>query len=295
MTFVSGSKKSKNLRLNKPLMDEQHLQVAVNAARAGAVELMSRVDDMIVSEKGPKDLVTDADLASQQAIRKILTDAYPAYAFVGEEEGENDPPDAVRRGDANAPPCWVVDPLDGTVNYVHRLQSFAVSIALYAGGKMRLGVIYDPTRDEMFTAIDGAGAHVNGRVMKSSDCTDLSQGLICCSFKAGVTAESPEVGRFVRVLERSRSLRRLGSCALNMCYVADGRLDAYWATNVAAWDSAAGTVIARESGAVLTGYDGSEFDDWKPRFCVSATTELHQTMVPLLSAGESGGDGGGTE
>ena len=264
-------------------MDIQHLEVAVDAARAGAVELMSRRDSFRVSEKAPKDLVTDADLASQIAIRKRLADAYPDYAFVGEEEGENDPPASVRRGQPDAPACWVVDPLDGTVNYVHRLQGFAVSIGLYHAGKMRLGVIYDPVSDDIFTAVDGRGAHVNQRPMKTSSCTDLSQGLVACSFPAGVKADAPEVGRFVRVLEKCRSLRRLGSCALNMCYVADGRLDAYWATNIAAWDSAAGTVIAREAGATLTAYDGGPFDDWNPRFCVSATESIHHSIVDLLT------------
>lgn len=264
-------------------MNDQHLQVAVTAAKAGAVELMARREQRVVQEKGPKDLVTDADLASQKAIRAILLDAFDDYAFVGEEEGETEPLDSVRRGDHDAPPCWVVDPLDGTVNYVHSLQSFAVSIALYAEGKMRLGVIYDPVTDEMFTAIDGAGAKCNDRRIHCSDCIDISDALIACSFRAGVKRSDPEVTRFVRVLEQCRSLRRLGSCALNMCYVAAGRLDAYWATSVAAWDSAAGTVIAREAGAVLTAYDGTPLNDWMPRFCVSASPGVHQSMIPLLS------------
>ena len=265
------------------MMDKQHLQTAITAARAGAAELMARRDDRVVREKAPKDLVTDADLASQKAIRTLLMDAFPRYAFVGEEEGETQPPPAVLRGDADAPPCWVVDPLDGTVNYVHRLQSFAVSIGLFAGGKMRLGVVYDPVVDEIFTAIDGQGAMVNDRVVRSSDCGSVDEALVACSFPAGVKSDAPEVTRFTRVLERCRSLRRLGSCALNMCYVADGRLDAYWATNVSAWDSAAGTVIAREAGSALTGCDGTALDDWNPRFCVSATDSLHQTMIALLA------------
>ncbi|MFK8113286.1 MAG: inositol monophosphatase family protein [Rubripirellula sp.] len=264
-------------------MNEQHLQVAIEAARAGAVELMSRRDSRVVSEKAPKDLVTDADLASQKAIRAILLDAFSDYVFVGEEEGENDPIDSVRRGDPDAPPCWVVDPLDGTINYVHRLQSFAVSIGLYAAGKMRLGVIFDPVAGEMFTAIDGMGAKCNDQPIHASDCQDLSNALLACSFPAGVQGGDPEVARFVRVLERCRSLRRLGSCALNMCYVAAGRLDGYWATNVSAWDSAAGTVIAREAGAQLTAYNGGEMDDWNPKFCVTASEPLHNTIVSLLS------------
>ncbi|MEL6110049.1 MAG: inositol monophosphatase family protein [Planctomycetota bacterium] len=265
-------------------MNQEHLDVAIEAARAGAAELLSRWKDRVVSEKAPKDLVTDADLASQKAIRDILMESFSGHAFVGEEEGENDPPTAVREGRSDAPPCWVVDPLDGTVNYVHRLQSFAVSIGLYHQGKMRLGVILDPVTNELFSAIDGGGAQLNGAPIHASDCEDLSQALIACSFPAGVRGDSPEVVRFVKILERCRSLRRLGSCALNMCYVAAGRLDGYWATNVAAWDSAAGTVIAREAGARLTAYDGGEMDDWLPRFCVSATRPLHESMILQLSS-----------
>ncbi|MEM6469946.1 MAG: inositol monophosphatase family protein [Planctomycetota bacterium] len=273
-------------------MNQEHLNVAVEAAKAGAVELLSRWESRTVSEKAPKDLVTDADLASQKAVRKILMDSFSGYAFVGEEEGENDPPPSVKMGQPDAPACWVVDPLDGTVNYVHRLQSFAVSIGLYHNGKMRLGVVLDPVTDQLFSAIDGQGAHLNGEPIKSSDCSQLSDALVACSFPAGVKSDSPEVGRFVKILERCRSLRRLGSCALNMCYVAAGRLDGYWATAVSPWDSAGGTVIAREAGATLTAYDGQPLDDWNPRFCVSGTNDLHTSMVSLLSDSKSAGDSG---
>lgn len=263
-------------------MDEKHLEVAVAAARAGAKELMARRDTRVVNEKAPKDLVTDADLASQRAIRDILEDAFSDYAFVGEEEGETEPPPKVRQGDPDAPPCWVVDPLDGTVNYVHRLQSFAVSIGLYASGIMRLGVIYDPVMDEMFTALHDREAHCNGQVIRASGQTDISDSLFACSFPAGVTREAPEVERFISVLSHCRSLRRLGSCALNMCYVAAGRLDGYWATSIAPWDCAAGTVICRSAGAIITSYDGSRFDDWEPQFCVSGSDQLHSNLTPLL-------------
>jgi myo-inositol-1(or 4)-monophosphatase len=264
-------------------MNEQHLTVAIEAAKAGAHELMSRRDIRVVSEKQPKDLVTDADLASQAAIREILLGSFRDYVFVGEEEGEHDPPDSVRNGEVDAPPCWVVDPLDGTVNYVHRLQSFAVSIGLYAAGRMRLGVIYDPVAEELFSAVDGMGATCNSMDIRTGTCAEIDNALVACSFPAGVKGGDPEVARFVRVLESCRSLRRLGSCALNMCYVAAGRLDAYWATSIAPWDCAAGVVIAREAGACITAYDGGPYDDWSPRFCVSGTKRLHHQMTSLLS------------
>lgn len=264
-------------------MDSQHLDVAVEAAKAGAAELMSRRHNRVVSEKGPRDLVTDADVAAQKAIRNVLESAWPNYAFVGEEEGENQPPAAVRRGDPDASPCWVVDPLDGTVNYVHRLQSFAVSIALHARGKMCLGVVYDPVYEEWFTAIDGGPALCNGRVMRSSGCERMGDALIACSFPAGVDRHAPEIAQFVNVLESCRSLRRLGSCALNLCYVADGRLDGYWATCVKPWDSAAGTVICRQAGAVITGYDGGPLDDWNPKFAAGGNRRLNLQLTGLLA------------
>lgn len=264
-------------------MDSQHLDVAVEAAKAGAAELMSRRHNRVVSEKGPRDLVTDADIAAQKAIRDVLESAWPNYAFVGEEEGENQPPIAVRRGDPDAPPCWVVDPLDGTVNYVHRLQNFAVSIALHARGKMRLGVVYDPVYEEWFTAIDGGPAFCNGRVMRSSGCERMGDALIACSFPSGVDRHAPEISQFVNVLESCRSLRRLGSCALNLCYVADGRLDGYWATCVKPWDSAAGTVICRQAGAVITGYDGGPLDDWNPKFAAGGNRRLNLQLTGLLA------------
>jgi len=265
-------------------VNPQHLTVAIEAARAGAAALVARRDSHTVHEKAPKDLVTDADLASQAVIRSKLGSAFPEYAFVGEEEGENEPTAAIRRGDPSAPPCWVVDPLDGTVNYVHRLQSFAVSIGLYAAGKMKLGVVLDPVTDELFTAIDGAGAHCNGAPIRASGTTDIAHALVACSFRAGVRRDDPEVTRFGRVLEKCRSVRRLGSCALNMCYVAAGRLDAYWATSVNPWDTAAGTVIAREAGVEITRDNGSPLDDWDPRMCLTASAELHGTMLNLLNS-----------
>ncbi|MEL7267362.1 MAG: inositol monophosphatase family protein, partial [Planctomycetota bacterium] len=233
------------------LPGQPDLELAIVAARAGAVELMQRIETRTVSEKNPKDLVTDADLAAQQAIFSMLREACPNDALVGEEEGHTCPPESVAGNADDAPACWVVDPLDGTVNFVHRLRGFAVSIGLWARGKMRIGVIYDPCADEIFTALDGAGAACNGVAMHSSRETQIDASMICCSFPAGVRRDAVEVQQFVNVLEASRSVRRLGSCALNLCYVADGRLDGYWATSVKAWDCGAGFVIAREAGAAL--------------------------------------------
>lgn len=264
-------------------MDQRHLQVAIEAARAGAAELMARRDHRVVRQKAPRDLVTDADLAAQQAIRSVLRDTFADYAFVGEEQGQGEPPSAVRAGAADAPPCWIVDPLDGTVNYVHRLQNFAVSIGLFAAGRMSLGVIYDPVYEELFTALDDQPAMCNGRPIAPSGCQQLDEALLACSFPAGIRRQDAEIGRFVDVLECCRAVRRLGSCAMNMCYVAAGRLDGYWATSVKSWDAAAGIVICRQAGATISRYDGGPLDDWQPAFAVTASRPLHDQLTRLLA------------
>jgi myo-inositol-1(or 4)-monophosphatase len=263
-------------------MDDQHLEIARRAARAGAAELMRFRDSFAVQEKAPRDLVTDADVASQHRIAEVLGEAYPDYHFVGEEEGCEEPPAAVLRGEAGAP-CWVVDPLDGTVNYVHRLQSFAVSIGLYAEGLLQVGVVYDPVVDEMFSARRGGGAWVDQDPLRPSRCQRLEASLVACSFPPGVRRDGPDVQQFVAMLESCQSLRRLGSCALNLCYVAAGRLDGYWASSIKPWDAAAGALILEEAGGQISHLDGRPFDLWDPRFCASANATLHQQMLDRLA------------
>lgn len=268
-----------------PFDPEHYLQTAIAAAKAGAVELLDRRSQHQVFEKSPKDLVTDADLASQDAIEKLLLGEHPESVFVGEEQGMTLPAENVRLGDKDAPPCWVVDPLDGTVNYVHQLQSFAVSIGLYYQGEMKLGVVYDPVGQEMFTGIAGKSATCNGKPIAASGCETIREALLACSFPAGVRGDDPAIARFIRVLEQCQSVRRLGSCALNLCYVAAGRLDGYWVSKVSAWDAAAGSVIAKTAGATMTAHDGSPMDDWDPRFCVAASESLQSHLRGIL-AGE---------
>lgn len=264
------------------------LPVAVAAARAGAEELMQRWGDLQVHEKGPKDLVTDADYASQAAIFKLLGESFPDHLLIGEEstDGKTNALEQLVLGEQRG--CWIVDPLDGTINYVHRLQSFCVSIAYVAEGELQVGVILDPVCDELFFAARGRGAWVsrcNGdqqRPVKVSDCKDISRGMFACSFPAGVKRDAPEVQQFAAVLEECQSLRRLGSCALNLCYVADGRLDGYWTQSVKAWDMAAGALIVKEAGGTVTAMDGGPLDLHNPEFIATATTELNQVLMKTL-------------
>lgn len=254
------------------------LESACEAARLGGKVLREQLGKAAVREKSRADLVTDADVASQQAIEQLLTVRFPQFAFLGEESTEEDR----RRALDSGKPMWVVDPLDGTSNFVHRLLSFSVSIALVEGDQPRVGVVYDPMLDIMYAADDRGHVTKNGKPIRTSDCEQLEQAMVCCSFRPGVSRSDPEVNQFLNVLERSQSLRRLGSAALNLCYVAEGCLDAYWATSIKTWDVAAGFLIARSAGASFSGVEGREFDLWNPSLLVSATPSLQSAMRECL-------------
>ena len=186
--------------------------------------------------------------------------------------------------------CWVVDPLDGTRNYIHGLNSYSVSVGLVHCGETGetdeplAGAVYDPVVKECYSAAKGQGATLNGNSIQSSGRADLRDALVVCSFSPRVELNSPEITRFLNVLFRTGSLRRLGSAALNLCYVACGRVDAYWATSVSAWDVAAGAVILQEGGGGLIQIDGSPFDLRDPKFLAYCSNEMHAAMLPWLQA-----------
>ncbi|MCA9129545.1 MAG: inositol monophosphatase [Planctomycetales bacterium] len=251
------------------------LEAACEAARLGGRILREQLGKASVREKAPSDLVTDADVASQAAIEKLLTTRFPQFAFLGEESTGSDR-EAAR---ASGRPMWIVDPLDGTANYVHRLLSFSVSIALVDGDLPIAGVVYDPMLDTIYAADSDGLVTKNGKPIRGSGCESLSRAMVCCSFRPGVSRNDPEVEQFLCVLEKSQSLRRLGSAALNLCYLAEGCLDAYWASSVKTWDVAAGYLIARNAGVQFCGPDGSAFDLWQPKFVAASTRQLQESML----------------
>ncbi|WP_417730239.1 inositol monophosphatase family protein [Rosistilla oblonga] len=263
-------------------MNDNYLKVARLAAAAGAEILLSYQGRFSVREKAPRDLVTEADVAAQQAIQKILLSNFPDHGFVGEEEG-HDQVSAEMLADPNHPPIWIVDPLDGTVNYVHQLQSFAVSIAMYHRGELQLGVVHDPVTKEIFWAQRGGGAFLNDCPIQCSQTDRLDQALLACSFSAGVRHDSGELDRFAAALDQAQAVRRLGSAALNLCYVAAGRLDGYWATCVKPWDVAAGAVIVSEAQGEILSLAGEKFDIWDPRFVATATKSLNDQLRRCLA------------
>lgn len=256
-----------------------YLTVCERAARRGGRVLLDWQGRINPREKAPKDLVSEADLASQKAIYEIVHSEFPDHDFLGEEA------DSLQTDERKSEYRWIVDPLDGTVNYVHRLPAFSVSVALEHLGEIQAGVVYDPIADECFTAVRGAGAFLNGEKISVSDCDSLRTALVAASLAAGVSRDSPEIDRFLNVLVECQALRRLGSAALNLAYLAAGRLDAYWATSVKVWDVAAGVLIVEEAGGLVSGVNGEPFDLFRPQFAAAATAALHAELLVTLNRG----------
>jgi myo-inositol-1(or 4)-monophosphatase len=257
-----------------------YLTICEAAARAGGRELLEWLGRINPREKAPKDLVTEADLASQQKIRAMALEAFPDHAFLGEEDDHE-----LVRNTEDAEYRWIVDPLDGTTNFVHQMPAFCVSVALERRGEVIVGVIYDPISEECFSGTKGGGAHLNGQPIRASCCTVLREALVAASLSAGVQRESEEIQRFLEVLAECQALRRLGSAALNLAYLACGRLDGYWATSVKTWDVAAGILIAEEAGAVITNLTGGVVELANPRLVGAATAELCGALCRALALG----------
>jgi myo-inositol-1(or 4)-monophosphatase len=250
----------------------RELEAALSAAKeAGKVLRGSFGWQHSVRYKGEVDLVTEVDEQAERVIKEILLDAYPAYGMLAEEGGA-----LVGEEDAR----WIVDPLDGTTNYAHGLPIFAASIALERAGEVVLGVVHDPMGEETYLAERGEGASLNGEPIRVSDTDELIQALIATGFPYD-RAEMPEAlelfGRFAAI---TRGMRRLGSTALDLCYVAAGRLDGYYERGIWPWDIAAGGLILEEAGGKVTNYRGGELD-LEGREIVVSNGALHPAMTEL--------------
>lgn len=258
---------------------QEFARVCEQAARAGGEVLRRMQGQITVREKAPADLVTEADLSSQQTIRRLLLDVFPNHGFLGEETL----PERASDGPKSADFTWIVDPLDGTTNYVHGLDNFCVSVALQQGDQIVVGVVYDPIREECFVATQGKGAFCNGRRMHCSRVRALDQALVAASLPARVTPDSADVAQFLNVMYECQAIRRLGSAALNLCNVAAGRMDGYWATSIQKWDVAAGLLMVREAGGVITGIDGEPFEIDRPRLAAAGNATLHAQLIATLA------------
>jgi myo-inositol-1(or 4)-monophosphatase len=253
-------------------MYDDYFRVCDSAVRAGGQVVQDWAGRFDVRKKGPADLVTQADLASQEVVRKTVLGAFPDHCLLGEESEPG------ARTSERAEYRWIVDPLDGTTNYVHGVPHYCVSLALERNGRLLVGAVYDPVLDECFSAVDGGGARLNGQPIRVSGVSQASEALAAVGFPYNVQSDAPDLRLFMEMLPRCQAIRRTGSSALNLCYLAAGRFDLYWSYSTHVWDVAAGVLIVREAGGIVTSPDGGEFMLEKASFLAAATPELHASL-----------------
>ena len=259
--------------------DPLFLSTAIEAAiAAGRIHRKYFRQGIAIEKKGPIDLVTAADLEVEREFRALIAERFPSHAVLGEEQG------AGAVGDTRATHRWIIDPVDGTTNFAHGIALFCVSIALEIDGRLDIGVVYDPMADELFSAERGEGARLNGRPMRVSDSDRLIDALLCTGFPYSVHVDRHAmVEVFEAFLGRARGIRRLGSAALDLCYVAAGRLDGFYEDGLHPWDMAAGALLVEEAGGRVSGYDNVPLDIFKRRL-ISSNGKLHDAMVGVINS-----------
>jgi myo-inositol-1(or 4)-monophosphatase len=255
--------------------DPRLLTTALEAVvKAGEMQMARFGRDMQVDKKGTIDLVTEVDLAVERMFRALVADRYPDHAVLAEELGGA--PAAPRGG------CWIFDPIDGTTNYAHGLPIFCSSLAFEIDGVTEIGAIYDPTRKELFTAERGGGAFLNGRPLRVSSATTLVDAMLVTGFPYDVHQRVDEiVGLFGAFVARARAVRRLGSAAIDLCYVAAGRMDGFWESDLKPWDIAAGALIVAEAGGRVTTLAGERFTS-RGGQVLATNGHLHDAMLETI-------------
>lgn len=259
-------------------LDPAYLSTAVRAAlAAGRIHRQYFRKNPDVQKKGPIDLVTEADLAVEAGFRALIAREWPTHAVLGEEQASGATP-------AKARCRWIIDPLDGTTNFAHGLALFSVSIAFEIDGRIEIGVVYDPMAEELFVAERGAGARLNGTPLQVSTTASLGDALLCTGFPYGIREDrGRQVEVFAGFLQQAQAVRRLGSAALDLCYVAAGRFDGFWEEHLHAWDMAAGCLIVEEAGGRASRYDGEPVDLFGGQL-VTSNGRLHDQMRTVIDA-----------
>ena len=254
-----------------------YLATAVEAViRAGDLQMSRLGAGMQVEKKGAIDLVTDTDREIERDFRALIASRFPGHQVLGEEYSPA--ADLARVPEF----CWIFDPIDGTTNFAHGLPIFSASLALEIDGVAVVGAVYDPNRRELFTAERGSGAWLNGAPMQVSGAEVLIDSLLCTGFPYTVQQRPDElVGLFAHFLGISRAVRRLGSAAIDLCYVAAGRLDGFWELHLGPWDIAAGALIVEEAGGRVTGTDGAPFASRRGNV-LATNGRLHQSMIQAI-------------
>ena len=228
-------------------------------------------------KKGEIDLVTEADIRAQQEILSIIGEAFPSDHIMAEEGSQEEPP---ARQSART---WLVDPLDGTTNFAHGFPFFAPSIALEEQGRLVVGVVYIPYMKELFHAVRGQGAYLNDQRLSVSKTDKIGEALVATGFPYDIHKRYRSVlALFQRMITAAQGVRRPGSAAIDLCYVAAGRFDAFWEESLKPWDTAAGCLIVEESGGKITTYEGAPYDPYKPTI-VASNSLLHQAMLGIIN------------
>ena len=258
--------------------DKFMLNFAVETARQAGQILLEKFGRKIqISKKGDINLVTEADLASEKFIIEKINTFYPKHTILAEESGAS----GVTLDGADVWK-WIIDPLDGTTNFAHGYPCFCVTLALEHDGEIVVGATYDPTRNEMFAAEKGGGAFLDNRRIHVSDTEKLSEALIVTGFPYNFKEREDFAAHLTDFMLKSRGIRRDGSAAIDMAYVATGRFDGFWEEGLNAWDIAAGKLFIEEAGGKVTYYDGSKFSIYAPPICASNGL-IHNEMLEILN------------
>lgn len=245
------------------------------ALEAGSL-LVQRLGSARVSNKGDIDLVTEADIAAEQLIIDRVHSHYPKHGILAEESGE-----AVSIGDSSNTWKWIIDPLDGTTNYAHGYPCFCVSLGIEHDGVLQIGVVYDPMRNEMFAAERGQGATLNDRRIRVSAVEDLSCAMLCTGFPYNVRERQDFAREFAIFTMNAQAVRRDGSAAIDLAYVACGRFDGFWEDGLNPWDIAAGVLLIQEAGGRVTNYQDQPLDIYTKKV-VASNGLVHEAMLSLL-------------
>ncbi|MDD5439321.1 MAG: inositol monophosphatase family protein [Candidatus Omnitrophica bacterium] len=257
-------------------MEKKFIAAAVSAAlRAGRYAKKRKGKIREISYKGAINLVTDVDKACEDMIVSALKKSFPCHTFLSEENYATITPGDYR---------WVIDPLDGTTNYSRSLPIYAVSIALEYRSRPLLGVVYHPERDELFTAEAGKGAYLNKKRIAVSRTNRLQEAFLVTGFAYNIqTAAKNNIGYFESFLKKTLAVRRLGSAALDLCYVARGCFDGFWEMNLNPWDTAAGALIVTEAGGKISTFDGSGYSPYDKEI-LATNSKIHAKMIPVLNS-----------
>jgi myo-inositol-1(or 4)-monophosphatase len=254
---------------------EKFLEAAVAMVKhAGAIHMAHLGTRLEIAYKSDVNLVTQVDKLAEEAILARIREAFPVHAVVAEESGESGRADHV----------WYVDPLDGTTNYAHGFPMFSASVALYRSGEPLVAAVFLPVLGELYTAVRGGGAYLNGTRLSVSAIDSVERSLVATGFSPEVRQDLHNVDEFVAMLRRSQAVRRPGACTIDLAFVACGRFDGFWEYRLAPWDVAGGRLLVEEAGGRVTSVDGSPFDVEGRSSILASNGRIHGEMVEVLAS-----------